>query len=128
MLFLMIIFAYTLVRVWIEGISIAHFYIIVGLLFYTGLNMVNLEEIIVEKNLERYEETGKIDIYYLDLLSYSGIDGLITLYEKDPNYPDLLAVLEQRKEMIEQLRLNTWQSFNFKKEQVVERLQELELR
>lgn len=128
MLFLMIIFAYTLVRVWLEGISIAHFYIIVGLLFYTGLNTVNLEEIIVEKNLERYEETGKIDIYYLDLLSYSGIDGLITLYEKDPNYPDLLVVLEQRKEMIEQLRLNTWQSFNFKKRQVVERLQELELR
>lgn len=128
MLFLMVIFAYTLIRVWLEGISIAHFYIIAGLLFYTGLNTINLEEVIVDNNLNRYEETGKIDIYYLDSLSYSGIDGLITLYEKDPNYPELSVMLEHRKEMIEHLRLDTWQSFNFKKQQVVKRLQELELK
>ncbi|WP_084710674.1 DUF4153 domain-containing protein [Ornithinibacillus californiensis] len=128
MLFLIVIFAYTLIRVWLEGISMAHFYLIAGLIFYTGLNTVNLEEIIVENNLERYEETGKIDIYYLNALSYTGIDGLITLYEQDPNYPELRTLLQHRKQMIGNLEIKTWQSFNFKKQQVIERLEELELK
>ena len=127
MLFLIVIFAYTFIRVWLERISIIHFYFIAGLLFYTGLNAIDLEEIIVENNLERYEDTGKIDIYYLNSLSYSGIDGLITLYEQDPNYPELKMILQSRKEMIGYLELDNWQSFNFKKQQVVERLRELEL-
>jgi hypothetical protein len=127
MLFLIVIFAYTLIRVWLERISLLHFYWIAGLIFYTGLNAMNLEEIIVENNLERYEETGKIDIYYLNYLSYTGIDGLITLYEEDPDYPELKEILQSRKEMIANLELDSWQSFNFKKQQVVERLQELEL-
>lgn len=127
MLFLIVIFAYTLIRVWLERISLLHFYLIAGLIFYTGLNAMNLEEIIVENNLERYEETGKIDIYYLNYLSYTGIDGLITLYEEDPDYPELKEILQSRKEMIANLELDSWQSFNFKKQQVVERLQELEL-
>src|SRR5690606_31641698 len=100
MLFLIVIFAYTLIRVWLERISLLHFYLIAGLIFYTGLNAMNLEEIIVENNLERYEETGKIDIYYLNYLSYTGIDGLITLYEEDPDYPELKEILQSRKEMI----------------------------
>ncbi|WP_047980451.1 DUF4153 domain-containing protein [Ornithinibacillus contaminans] len=127
MIFLIVIFAYTFIRVWLERISILHFYIIAGLIFYTGLNVVNIEKIIVDNNLDRYEETGKIDVYYLNALSYSGIDGLITLYEQDPNYPDLRMILQDRKNSIDYLQLDTWQSFNFKKQQVVERLQELEL-
>ncbi|GGA78007.1 DUF4153 domain-containing protein [Ornithinibacillus halotolerans] len=126
MLFLIVIFAYTLIRVWIEGISLIHFYVIAGVIFYTGLNAINLEEIIVENNIERYEQTGKIDVYYMNSLSYSGIDGLITLYKKDPEYPDLRIILEGRKESIGYLSLNTWQSFNFKKQQVIKRLEELE--
>jgi Domain of unknown function (DUF4173) len=127
MLFLIVIFAYTFIRVWLEGISLLHFYVIAGLLFYTALNAINLEKMIVDNNLERFEESNKIDIYYLNSLSYSGIEGLITLYEKDPNYPDLRMILQDRKQMIENINLDTWQSFNFKKHEVVKRLQELEL-
>jgi Domain of unknown function (DUF4173) len=128
MLFLLVIFAYTFIRVWLEGISLLHFYIIAGLIFYTGLNIMNIEEIIVENNLERYEETGKIDIWYLNGLSYSGIDGLMTLYESDPNYPELRMMLQERKKVLNDLEPDTWQSFNFKKHQVVERLRELEVK
>ncbi|WP_058306711.1 DUF4153 domain-containing protein [Gracilibacillus massiliensis] len=127
MLFLIVIFAYTLIHVWLKGISLFHFYMITALIFYTGLNAIDLEEMIVENNLERYQETEKIDIYYFDSLSYSGIDGLITLYEMEPDYPELRNLLQLRKERIDTLDLDTWQSFNFKKQQVVERLRELEL-
>ncbi|GAA5415642.1 hypothetical protein Pryu01_00673 [Paraliobacillus ryukyuensis] len=127
MLFLIVIFAYTLIRVWLDGISVVHFYFIAGLIFYAALNAINPEQIIVENNLERYQQTEKIDIHYLNALSYSGIDGLITLYETAPDYPELQSVLKDRKESIEQLDLETWQSFNFKKQQVINRLKELEL-
>lgn len=127
MVFLIVIFAYTFIRVWLEGISLIHFYFIAGLIFYTGLNVVNLEEIIVDNNLNRFEETGKIDLYYINSLSYSGIDGLITMYEKDPTYPELRLLLEHHKQKIENLEMTSWQSFNFKKQQVVDRLRELEL-
>ncbi|HAM81882.1 DUF4153 domain-containing protein [Ornithinibacillus bavariensis] len=128
MLFLLVIFAYTLIRVWLEGISLLHFYMIAGLIFYTGLNAINLEEMIVENNLERYEQTGKIDIYYLNGLSFSGIDGLITLYEKDPYYPELRMLLREQKEILHEIESNTWQSYNFKRQQVMERLRGLELK
>lgn len=127
MVFLMVIFAYTFIRVWLEGLSLSHFYLIAGLIFYTGLNVFNLEEIIVDNNLNRFEETGKIDIHYLNSLSYSGIDGLITLYEKESAFPELRLLLEHRKQTIDDLEINNWQSFNFKKQQVIERLRELEL-
>lgn len=126
MIFLMVIFAYTLIRVWLERLSLLHFYLIVGLFFYTGLNVIHVEQIIVDKNLERYERTGKIDIHYLNSLSYTGVSGLIRLYEKEPDYPRLEKILRNRKEKIERQPQSSWQSFNFTKQKVTERLLELD--
>src|SRR5690625_6827275 len=68
MIFLMVIFAYTFIRVWVKRISLIHFYLIVGLIFYTVLNVINVEQFIVDKNLERYEQTGKIDVNTLYII------------------------------------------------------------
>lgn len=127
MIFLMVIFAYTFIRVWMERISLLHFYLIAGLIFYTVLNAVNIEQIVVDNNLERYEQTGKADVYYLDSLSYTGWDGLIELYEMDPDYPDLQAVLQERQQWVEQQPQGSWQSFNFKRQKVTQKLEELDL-
>ncbi|SET01530.1 protein of unknown function [Oceanobacillus limi] len=126
MIFLMVIFAYTFIRVWVERLSILHFYLIVALVFYTGLNAISLEKIVVSNNLERYEETGKIDIYYLSRLSYTGLDGLMDLYEKEPDYPELINLLSHRKQWVDDQQDSTWQSFNFTKQRVTQRLEELD--
>lgn len=127
MLFLIIIFAYTLIRVWLENLSLLHFYLISGFLFYTILNVINLEEIIVENNMERYEETGKIDIYYLNYLGAEGVKGLITLYEQDPDYPELRQLLYENKSYLQDFDDTSWQSFNFPRKEAREMLEELEL-
>lgn len=127
MIFLMVIFAYTFIRVWIERLSLLHFYLIVGLIFYTVLNVVHIEQVIVENNLERYERAGKIDIHYLNSLSYTGVNGLINLYEIEPNYPQLERILRNRKQLIMEQPQGSWQSFNFTKHEVKEKLLELEL-
>ncbi|MFD1851692.1 DUF4153 domain-containing protein [Oceanobacillus bengalensis] len=127
MIFLIVIFAYTLIHVWVESIALLHFYLIAGLIFYTALNVVNIERIIVDGNLERFKETEKIDLYYLNSLSYTGVDGLIELYEIDPNYPELEYMLVNRKYEVLNRSDETWQSFNFTKERVIEDLEELDL-
>ena len=82
MIFLMIIFAYTLVKIWLEKLSLFHFYFIASLVYYVGMNVVNIDRIVVEQNITRYEETGKIDIQYLNNLSFTGKLRLLQLYDK----------------------------------------------
>lgn len=127
MLFLIVVFAYTLIRVWLENLSILHFYLISGFIFYVALNAINLEEIIVENNLERYEETGKIDIHYFDYIGAEGVKGLITLYELDPEYPELKHLLRVNKRQLENMTDESWQSYNFTRQEAKELLKELEL-
>lgn len=128
MLFLIVIFAYTLIRVWIERISLLHFYLIIGLIFYTVLNVINIEQLIVDKNIERYEATEKIDIYYLNSLSYTAWSGLIELYEIEPDFKELKEVLIERQGLIENEPTDSWQSFNFAKNTIVEQLGQLDLK
>lgn len=127
MIFLMVIFTYTFIRVWIERISLLHFYLIVGLIFYTLLNIVNVEEIIVDYNIERYKVTEKIDLEYLNTLSYTGLDGLIRLYEMDEHIPGLQAILIKRKQQERKQLKDSWQSFNFVKRKTLIKLDKLDL-
>lgn len=128
MLFLLVIFAYTFIRVWIERLSLLHFYLVMGLIFYAGLNVMQPEQIVVDKNLERFEETRKIDVFYLNSLSYTGVAGLIDLYEKDPDYPELKRILFNWQQRIKGQTQKSWQSFNFTRQEAVQRLKELDFR
>ncbi|MCA0972580.1 DUF4173 domain-containing protein [Halobacillus litoralis] len=126
MIFLIVIFAYTGIRVWIDRLPLIHFYLITAVLFYTGLNAVNVEAWIVDRNIDRYEETGKLDIDYLNSLGYTGVDGLIEIYQEYPEYKNLERKLEERKEeWTNQER--AWQSFNIPRYEVVKKLDDLEL-
>ncbi|MDQ0253133.1 hypothetical protein J2S74_000505 [Evansella vedderi] len=64
MIYLVVIFAFTLLRVWANRLSLVRFYLIFTLLFYVGLNIIGIEDIIVTKNMERYEETEEIRLIY----------------------------------------------------------------
>lgn len=127
MIFLMVIFAYTFIRVWVERLAILHFYLITSLLFYVVLNVIHIEQLIVTNNLERYEQTEKIDIYYLSTLSYTGIEGLIELYKIEPDYPELQRLLRIEQRKLEMKQPDSWQTFNFKKQEVIEKIQRLDL-
>lgn len=127
MIFLMVILGYTFIRVWIERLSLTHFYLIIALTFYAGLNAINMSQIVVDKNIERFEQTGKIDIDYVDSLSYTGISGLIQLYELDKDNPELATLLLERKDWIKKDSGDSWQSFNFAKQKVTKELNALDI-
>ncbi|MCL6570509.1 MAG: DUF4173 domain-containing protein [Bacillus sp. (in: Bacteria)] len=127
MIFLVVIFTYTLVKIWIEKLSLFHFYFITSILYYTAITVINLDTIVVKQNIARYETSGKIDVFYLSKMSSTGVLGLIDLYEKDKNIPDLKTVLQERKN--EALIEDTpWQSYNLKRAQASTELKKLELK
>lgn len=128
MIFLMVIFAYTLVKIWLDRLSLFHFYFIASLIYYAGMNIINFDQIVVDRNIARYETTGKIDIHYLNSFSSTGILGLIELYETNPDVPGLKALLKQRKAEREYLHPDTWQSQNLVRDKAYKRLGELDLR
>lgn len=128
MIFLMIIFAYTLLKIWLEKLSLFHFYFIASLIYYVGMNVVNLNKIVVDQNINRFEQTGKIDVHYLNSLSATGVIGLIDLYEIDPHVPELEEVLKQRKEDRSFIKSDTWQSENFIRNKAYERLSDLKFK
>jgi hypothetical protein len=127
MIFLMVILAYTLVKIWLEKLSLFHFYFIASLIYYVGINTVNLDKIIVDKNMARFETTGKIDIHYLSNMSATGILGLIELYEKNPNVPGLKDRLIYSKTERASVARNYWQSRNLERDKVDGKLKRLDL-
>jgi Domain of unknown function (DUF4173) len=127
MIFLGVILIYTLIKIWIEKLSLFHFYFITALIYYTSINMINLDRIVVKENIARYEQTGKIDLQYMNDLSSTGVIGLIELYQKDKNVPGLKSILLHRFYEAPGT-YHPWQSYNLKKEQVKQKLKELDLR
>lgn len=127
MIFLMVILAYTLIKIWLEKLSLFHFYFIASLIYYAGINIVNLDSFVVDQNIIRYEKTGKIDIHYLNSFSATGTLGLIELYEKDSDIPGLENLLKQRKDEREYMTSHSWQSLNLTRDKAYEKLEELDL-
>lgn len=127
MIFLGVILIYTLVKVWLEKLSLAHFYLISFLLYYTLMNTVNLNSIVVEQNLERYEKTGKIDVFYINTLSDEGVQALVGLYKENPDNQDVQMILRDRKLALVKSSDYTWQSFTIKRGKTQEILQEIEI-
>jgi len=126
MIFLLVILIYSCMRIWLEKLSLLRFYIISSIIFYTLVNTVQLDRFVVEQNLQRYKETGKIDIYYLDSLSYDGVEGLVDLYELNPDHPGLKELLQRRKQEA-LISEDKWNSINLSKRNAEKLLLNLEI-
>jgi hypothetical protein len=114
------------VKIWVEKLSLFHFYFITSLIYYTTITIIDLDKIVVKENMNRYETSGKIDVHYLNNLSYRGVLGLVDLYEKDKNIPDLKKILQERKQEADAENL-PWQSYNLKREQAFSELKKLNI-
>ncbi|CDQ21559.1 protein of unknown function [Halobacillus karajensis] len=124
MIFLFVLFTYTLIKVWIPRLPLIHFYIICAFIFYTCMNGFNLESWVVEKNLERYDRTGDVDMAYLNSLSYTGVSALLDLYEEGFEHPHLEFILQKRYDQWVVNEENSWVSYNYQKNKVEQRLRE----
>ncbi|WP_392486498.1 DUF4153 domain-containing protein [Haloimpatiens sp. FM7315] len=67
---LTIILIVVLFRIWKKSFPIVKYITIITFSVYVVLNYANIDRIIVQKNVERYKVEGKLDISYINKLSY----------------------------------------------------------
>lgn len=55
--------------------------IVAGMGFVLTLNLINMDGFIASRNIARFEDTGKLDVYYLTTLSDDAIPTVVTLID-----------------------------------------------
>ena len=113
---LCVLFMLTLYKLWRKELPLVKAFAIAALLTYTVLNYVNVDAIIARKNIDRYLKTDKIDLAYLQELSYDAIPELTRLRvtgDEDMTAKNLSAFL--RDKGAELRSESPWQSYNLSK-------------
>jgi len=115
MILLFIIFIINLAYIWYRRLPIIKSYILCSLILYIILNFANVDVIIARNNINRYYNTGEIDVYYLTGLSYDAIPEMTRLLKSDDKeiVNAVNDYFEREKEMLE--GQDQWQSYNFSK-------------
>lgn len=82
--------------------------------FLAALNAINPDAFIARQNLDRYQDTGKIDTAYLSQLSDDAVPVLLGGYSSlRPEYAQSLGrVLNARRQEVESDADQSWQSWN----------------
>ena len=114
--FLFILFMLTLYKLWRKELSLVKAFAVAALFTYTVLNYVNVDAIIARNNVDRYFKTDKIDLAYLQELSYDAIPELTRLRVAGDGdmAAKQMAVFLHDKET--ELRSESpWQSYNLSK-------------
>lgn len=117
-LFMLLLFILCLVvaaGIWYRKIPIVKSIIVITIIMYTIINYLNIDGFIAKKNIERYNETGKLDAYYLTSLSSEAVPYLIELRDNSDNNIKMVIDenLKHRKEVLD--KQNSWTEFNFSK-------------
>lgn len=104
----------TLVYIYKPKFNLIRIYLVTGLVFYMGLNFINIDSMIAKNNIDRYFETGRVDIDYLTDLSHDAVPQLTRLLEAES--PKIRVEIRQnlvyRKERLN-LQESSWQEFNY---------------
>lgn len=88
-------------------------YIIIIVFIYTFINLINIDSVIAKKNIERYYETTKIDLMYLESYSTDNIPDLINLY-KNSNDKELKYELKEYFKNVD-TSITCFQEYNLSK-------------
>ena len=113
---LFILFMITLYKLWRKELPLVKAFAIAALLTYTTLNYVNVDAIIARNNIDRYFKTGKIDLDYLQELSYDAIPELTRLSAAGDDDMAAKTIAEFLRNKEAELRSESpWQSYNLSK-------------
>lgn len=91
LIFMIVLMALLIVYIISYQSSLLKIISVFSLIVYISVSWMNLDSYVAKSNIERFEETGDIDIYYLSGLSLDAKMELLTLEE---NYPDLLNQID----------------------------------
>ena len=122
MIMLFFLFIINIIYIWYRKLPIIKSYFIVSLAIYIILNFANVDVIIAKNNINRYFESGQIDVAYLKGLSYDAAPEMQKLFVTIKSSADLKekqmalelsGYFKERKSELENQK--SWQSFNISK-------------
>jgi len=108
-----------IIYIWQPNFPVIKFYFIISFTIYIMMNFANVDAIIAENNINRYFESGQIDINYLKVLSYDAVPEIEKFLTSD-SYSSPSEEKEITGEILEYYRQKNleledqkdWQSFN----------------
>ena len=119
MIMLFFLFIVNIIYIWYPKLPIIKSYFIISLAVYIILNFANVDVIIAKNNINRYFETGQIDMVYLKGLSYDAAPEMqrLLISASDSSDPEEKQIAEEitkyfneKKSELEDQK--SWQSFN----------------
>jgi len=122
MIMLFFLFVINIIYIWYQKLPIIKSYFITSLAIYIILNFANVDTIIAKNNINRYFETGQIDMVYLKGLSYDAAPEMQKLFisvKSSPNSKDK-QMAKEISEYFNERKLDlknqkSWQSCNISK-------------
>lgn len=84
MVLLLILILFSLVNIWYNKINLPKTILIASIVFYTFLNVINVDVFIAKRNIDLYYKNNKIDIGYLTDLSIDAWPYIEEFIEKNP--------------------------------------------
>jgi hypothetical protein len=122
MIMLFFLFVINIIYIWYQKLPIIKSYLIISFAIYIIMNFANVDIIIAKNNINRYFETGKIDMVYLKGLSYDAAPEMEKLFLSVKDSPDskekqmakeILEYFKERK--LDLKNQKSWQSYNISK-------------
>ena len=114
LLLLLLLFIITLAGIWSSRVNITKLSLLAAVVMLLVLNFANVDVSIARRNIARYEQTGKIDAYYLTALSHDAIPELVVFLENSSLDAETVGILREnltyRHERLNRKR--PWYEFN----------------
>jgi hypothetical protein len=111
MVLLFFLFIINIIFIWYTRLPIIKSYFITALVVYIVLNFTNVDVIIARNNIDRYIDSGEIDMEYLKGLSYDAVPQMTRLAgDKELGDEVLEYFIEQEQRLEDQ---DHWQSLNY---------------
>ncbi|MBC8390006.1 MAG: DUF4173 domain-containing protein [Actinobacteria bacterium] len=95
MVLLFFLFIVNIIYIWYTKLPIIKSYFVMSLMIYIVLNFINVDLIIARNNIDRYLETGQIDMDYLKGLSYDAIPEMERLIYSGSKNSNTTGIIEQ---------------------------------
>jgi len=111
MALLFFLFIINAVFIWYNRLPIIKAYFLTALAVYIALNFANVDAIIARNNIDRYQESGEIDMMYLKGLSYDAVPQMTRLVGDKELGGEVLEYFQEQKQKLEDQ--DHWQSLNY---------------
>ncbi len=112
---LALLFVVGLRKIWVAKSRLWKAMVVIFLAWYTVLNYMNVDALIVRKNIERYQETEKIDLSYFRRLSADAYPEIMKLKAMLPGSEEKWKLINMMKDtkFYASGAGDSWQSYNW---------------